>query len=69
MHCGSDYNCFYEEESKRLDREKELENEYRGKELQMQKRQLEQVEEQNEILDEQLEFQQEESEKIIHDQS
>ena len=65
--CGYDYNCFYEEEAKAEQREKGSQNEYRSEQLQMQERQLEEVEEQNGILDQQLELQQEEAEASIQD--
>lgn len=65
--CGYDYNCFYGEEAKAGQREKESQNEYRNEQLQMQERQLEEVEEQNDILDQQLELQQEESDAQVQD--
>lgn len=66
-HCGYDYNCFYEEEARAAQLEKQSQSEYREEQLQMQERQLEEVEEQNEILDQQLELQQEETEAAIQD--
>lgn len=67
-HCGYDYNCFYEEEAKAAQQEKQSQHEYREEQLQMQERQLEEVEEQNEILDQQLELQQEETEATFQDE-
>jgi hypothetical protein len=66
--CGGDYNCFYEKEAQAEKMEKAEENEYRNERMQVEERQLEEVEGQSEILDQQLELQQEESEAATQEE-
>ena len=56
--CGTDYACFYNQKARLIeqDRKKQREalEEYRNQQLQLQRLQLEEIQEQNSMLEEQL---------------
>ncbi len=71
--CGNDYNCYYREMARDQERQKQQELEaqeaYRNEQIQLEQRQLEEVQEQNELLDKQLELQEEENQAVLPEES
>ncbi len=71
--CGNDYNCYYrelaQEKEQKEQQEDAAQDAYRSDQIELQERQLEEVQEQNQMIDKQLELQEEENQALMPEES